>query len=143
MSKSTVILLALAFMVFAGNAFAWDYECSVRVETESFDDDSVQEYIPSGVYYVSPYQLYCEVDGPDDSGRAYANIHSAIDGEHIIDYDNLLTYGGEGALYHGQGEQIDCTGGAIYVTIYACAEIYDEEECDFAAAYAKFSWGGK
>ncbi len=125
----------------SGNASAWDYECSVYRDTKGTTNGQPQYVlIPSGVSCVSSYQLYCEVDGPWGSGFAFADIWSTPDCEEHIDWDDLSANGGEGPLYDGQGKQIEYPENAKYIMINAYVSIYYDEECEFAAAYSKFSW---
>ncbi len=144
MLRTTVILMALVVMTTAGNAFAWDHTAYAYLSgtTGSINDPHLI-VIPYGIYYVAPYQLSCEVNGPWNSGYAFADIWSTADeGETHIDYDDLSANGGEGKRTAGQGKNIDCLG-AYHIMINASATIYNAETCDYVEAWSYFSWGGK
>lgn len=92
MFRSTVILLALAFMLFAGNAFAWDKVVHAYIDTAGMDDDSDYALITWSSYAL--YELIVDVnDTENQAGYAYANIHTSYEGE-IVQYANLSTYKG-------------------------------------------------
>jgi hypothetical protein len=139
--KISIILLALAFTVFTGNAFAWDGMSSVYLSgAETTISDPQVIYFPYGTTYAAPYELYCNVDGTYDSGYAFADIWSTADGDTHIDWDDCSSY--YGVQTDGTGEQIQ-RGAGDRIMINSSAKIKDVSDCNSVTAYSYFSWGGK
>lgn len=133
MLKSTLILLALVFIVFAGNAYAWDlevYSYAEYGEYEDFHTDDVDSSLYGWSSYVN-YELHSHISGNGTGCHVQAEIRNEDDSRHV--YTGLWIPGVD-----SKSGAFDTDDEVIVIMSTAIAG-----SCAWAEAYARFNWGGK
>lgn len=133
MLRLTVILLALVFIVFSGNAYAWDCEVNAYVEGEvtwDFETYGVDSSEYGWSIYVN-YQLHAHVSGNGTGASAFANLRNWDDTRYVDCYINYNDYDSKSGAFDTNDE---------YLVIMATATL---GSMDWAEAYARFNWGSK